>query len=140
MVVTLSDAPDRLRPGLSATTKITTGTAKDTVTIPIQALTFRDKNDLEQQSANKGKAPDASTPAPSKKEKEEIQGVFVVGNNKKAEFRKVETGLTGTTDIEVKGGLKPGEEIITGSYKVLRTLRNGAGVKVDNSVINKEES
>jgi len=140
VVVTLSDAPDRLRPGLSATTKITTGTAKDTVTIPIQALTFRDKNDLEQQSANKGKAPDASAPAPSKKEKEEIQGVFVVGNNKKAEFRKVETGLTGTTDIEVKGGLKPGEEIITGSYKVLRTLRNGAGVKVDNSVINKEES
>ncbi len=139
VVVTLSDAPESLRPGLSATAKITTGAAKNTITVPIQALTFRDKNDLEQQGANKGKTPDASTPAP-KKEKEEIQGVFVVGSNKKAEFRKVETGLTGTTDIEVKSGLKPGEEIITGSYKVLRTLRNGAGVKVDNSVVNKEES
>ncbi len=140
VVVTLSDAPETLRPGLSATAKITTGSAKDTVTIPIQALTFRDKNDLEQQIANKGKGPDPSAPSAPKKEKEEIQGVFVIGNNKKAEFRKVETGLTGTTDIEVKSGLKPGEEIITGSYKVLRTLRNGAGVKVDNSVVNKEES
>ena len=30
-------------------------------------------------------------------------------------------------------GLKDGDEIVTGSYKVLRTLRNGASVKVDNS-------
>jgi HlyD family secretion protein len=61
-------------------------------------------------------------------------------HNKKAEFVPVETGLTGTTEIEVKTGLKEGDEIITGSYKVLRTLRNGAGVKIDNSVIVKEES
>jgi HlyD family secretion protein len=139
--VTLSDAPETLRPGLSATAKITTGTAKNTIAVPIQALTFRDKNDLEQQAANKGKpAPDPSDPAGPKKEKEEIQGVFVIGSNKKAEFRKVETGLTGTTDIEVKSGLKQGEVIITGSYKVLRTLKNGAGVKVDNSVVSKEET
>ncbi|HEV2989074.1 MAG TPA: efflux RND transporter periplasmic adaptor subunit [Candidatus Angelobacter sp.] len=141
VVVTLSDAPETLRPGLSATAKITTGTAKDTIAIPIQALTIRDKNDLEEQSANKGKpAPNPSEPVNPKKEKEEIQGVFVVSSNKKAEFRKVETGLIGTTDIEVKSGLKQGDEIITGSYKVLRTLRNGAGVKVDNSVVSKEET
>jgi HlyD family secretion protein len=141
VVVTLSDAPETLRPGLSSTAKITTGTAKNTVAIPIQALTIRDKNDLEQQIANKGKsAPDPTAAANPKKDKEEIQGVFVVGSNKKAEFRKVETGLTGTTDIEVKTGLREGEEIVTGSYKVLRTLRNGAGVKVDNSVVSKEES
>lgn len=64
----------------------------------------------------------------------------MVTSSKKAEFRKVDTGLTGTTDIEVKSGLQAGDEIITGSYKVLRTLRNGAGVKVDNSVTTKEES
>ncbi len=142
VVVTLTDAPDTLRPGLSSTAKITTGTAKNAIAIPIQALTIRDKQDLEQQIANKGKpVPNPqTTPANAKKDKEEIQGVFVVGSNKKAEFRKVETGLTGTTDIEVKSGLQPGDEIITGSYKVLRTLRNGAGVKVDNSVAVKEES
>ena len=30
--------------------------------------------------------------------------------------------------------VKEGDEIVTGSYKVLRTLRNGATVKVDNTV------
>jgi HlyD family secretion protein len=140
VVVTLTDPPDNLRPGLSATAKITTGTRKDVIAIPIQALTFRDKQDLEQQNGNKGAAQNAAASGSARKDKEEIQGVFVVMKNKKAEFRKVDTGLIGITDIEVKGGLQEGEEIITGSYKVLRTLRNGTGVKVDNSVSNKEES
>ncbi len=46
--------------------------------------------------------------------------------NHKAEFVAVESGIAGTTDIEVLKGLKDGDEIITGSYKVLRTLRQGA--------------
>src|SRR5205807_9576443 len=85
VVVTLTDAPGTLRPGLSSTAKITTGTAKNAIAIPIQALTIRDKQDLEQQSANKGKSapnPEAA-PANAKKDKEEIQGVFVVASNKK---------------------------------------------------------
>ena len=52
--------------------------------------------------------------------------------NNKAEFRKVETGITGATDIEVLSGLKDGDEIITGSYQIIRTIRNEAQVKVDN--------
>jgi HlyD family secretion protein len=39
----------------------------------------------------------------------------------------------------VLSGLKEGDEIITGSYKVLRTLRNGASVKIDNTEPKKEE-
>jgi len=59
---------------------------------------------------------------------------------KKAEFRQVETGLTGTTEIQIKSGLKENEEIITGSFKVLKTLKNGAGVKVDNTLAVKTDS
>ena len=40
----------------------------------------------------------------------------------KASFRKVETGITGATDIEVLSGLKEGDEIVTGSYQVIRTI------------------
>ena len=71
--------------------------------------------------------------------KEELQGVFVLKNKKEAVFVPVTTGISGTTDIEVTGGLKEGEEIVTGSYKVLRTLRNGASVKVDNTTGTKKE-
>ena len=138
MVVTLKDPPENVRPGLSTTAKITTGTRSSAITIPIQALTIRDKADLEAQN-NKGKSK-AQPVANQQKKKEEIQGVFVVLPSKKVEFRQVETGITGTTDIEVKSGLKEGEDIVTGSYKVLRTLRNGTGVKVDNSVAAKEET
>ncbi len=136
VVVTLSDPPVNLRPGLSTTAKITTATRSNAVTIPIQALTVRQKGDLEPKPA-KGSV-QAAAPAPSSKDKEEIQGVFII-RNKKAEFVKVDTGITGTTDIEVTTGLQPGQEIVTGSYKVLRTLRNGASIKVDNSAPKKEE-
>jgi len=39
----------------------------------------------------------------------------------------------------VLSGLKEGEEIVTGSYKVLRTMKPGTSVKVDNSAPKKEE-
>src|SRR5216683_1370034 len=139
VVVTLDAPPANLRPGLSATAKITTGYEKATVAIPIQALIMRDKNDLEAQ-AKKGVAKKDPTAPMEKKESQEIQGVFVVTPGKKAEFRHVETGLTGTNEIQIKSGLKENEEIITGSFKVLKTLKNGAGVKVDNTLAVKTES
>ena len=49
-------------------------------------------------------------------------------------FVPVTTGITGATDIEVLSGLKDGDEIVTGRYKVLRTLKSGTAVKRDNSV------
>ncbi len=135
VVVALDNPPDEIRPGLSCTAKITTATRQNVLTIPIQALTVRQKGDLESQPKG-GKSVQAapkSDPAAEKAKKEEIQGVFVV-KTEKAEFRKVDTGITGATDIEVLKGLKEGDEIITGSYKVIRTLRNEAKVKVDNAV------
>ncbi len=50
----------------------------------------------------------------------------------KAVFRKVDTGITGATDIEVTNGLKDGDQIITGTYQVIRTIKNQTEVKVDN--------
>ncbi len=144
VTITLQKPPEKLRPGLSATAKITTASAHDALAIPIQALTVRDKKDLDADSDKKKdkKAVATATPAPGAKKdpKDEIQGVFVISKTKKAEFRTVETGLTGTTEIEIKKGLQEGDEIITGTYKILRTLKNGSLVKVDNTVAVKSES
>ena len=139
VVVTLTEPPPNLRPGLSATAKITTGEEHNAVAIPIQAITMRDKNDLAAQKTPAKPVDKTAPAAPTKKENTDVQGVFVV-KNKKAEFHEVVTGLTGSTEIQVKTGLEPGDEIITGSYKVLKTLRNGAGVKVDNSLATKGDS
>ena len=121
---------------MSATAKVTTATRQNAVSIPIQALTIRQRSDLEQKQKGKDKsavqAAAPTSPEEKAKAKEEIQGVFIIRNGK-AEFVPVETGITGTTDIEVTKGLKEGDEIVTGSYKVLRSLRNGASVKINNS-------
>jgi HlyD family secretion protein len=131
VVVALDNPPDNIRPGLSCTAKITTATRQRALTIPIQALTIRQKGDLDAEP-KKGVIQQVKLdPAAEKARKEEIQGVFVIANNK-AEFRKVETGITGATDIEVLSGLKDGDEIITGSYQIIRTIRNAAQVKIDN--------
>jgi HlyD family secretion protein len=142
VVVNLQDAPMDLRPGLSTTAKITTATRTNALALPIQALTLRSKAQIEQQNNPPGSV-HAAAPAPKEvaskgKKEDDVQGVFVI-RNKKAVFVPVSTGITGTTDIEVLDGLKDGDEVITGSYKVLRTLRPGSSVKIDNSVPKKEE-
>ncbi|MFI5071907.1 MAG: secretion protein HlyD, partial [Terriglobales bacterium] len=142
VVVTLTDPPSDIRPGLSTTAKITTATRSNALTIPIQALTVRRPEDLIDKSQDNGSvhaaAPQSSAEAAKAKENKEIQGVFVIRNHK-AEFVPVNTGIAGTTNIEVLSGLKEGDEIVTGSYKVLRTMRPGVNVKIDNSEPKKEE-
>jgi HlyD family secretion protein len=76
----------------------------------------------------KGKKVDAAVVS----KEPQVQGVFVLqheGRKLKAHFIQVNTGITGTTDIEVMSGLKAGDEIVTGSYKTLRELKSGALVK-----------
>jgi HlyD family secretion protein len=141
VVVTLVDPPDDLRPGLSTTAKITTATRGSTLTIPIQALTVRRQSDLlpkDEKGSVQAASPQTDASKDKDKDKQEIQGVFILRNHK-AEFVPVDTGIAGTTDIEVIKGLKEGDEIVTGSYKVLRTLRPGSSVKVDNAAPKKEE-
>jgi len=138
VVVALQDPPPNLLPGLSATARITTATRATALAIPIQALTIRQRGELEPEKKGKAKAVQAAAPTGGNP-KEELQGVFVISNKKDAVFVPVTTGISGTTDIEVTQGLKEGDEIVTGSYKVLRTLRNGASVKIDNAVTPKKE-
>jgi HlyD family secretion protein len=136
VVVTLDDPSSELRPGLSATAKITTAQQSDVISIPIQALTMRKPGDLVRDA--KGNAPkvDASAPPPTQSTTPDVpeQGVFVLGEDHgklRVKFVPVKTGITGATDIEVTSGVKQGDEIVTGPYKTLRTLGNNSLVKRD---------
>jgi HlyD family secretion protein len=128
VVVTVDNPSSELRPGLSATAKITAARRQNVLAIPIQALTLRDPNDSD---GNTVRAADAnSSPSTS------TQGVFVLRTVKgklRAEFVPVTTGITGATHIEVLSGLKQGDEIVIGTYKTLRTLKSGTMVKRDTA-------
>ncbi len=131
---------DALRPGLSATAKITTARRPGAVTIPIQALVQRDPEAEKTFAENAGKTGShvsaAETPKPGMPKPILVQGVYLLKADRKKQraiFVPVTTGVTGATDIEVLGGLTPGATIVTGRYKVLRTLKSGTAVKVDNT-------
>src|ERR1700737_1100506 len=99
VVVTISNPPENVRPGLSTTAKIKTAEKKNVLAIPIQALAVRTRKDLEEavKTAKGSSSVTLAAPpplAPGDPKKDEIQGVFVVnGNGKKAIFRPVETGI-----------------------------------------------
>src|SRR5690348_7636137 len=140
--VRLDEPPSAIRPGLSCTAKIQTAHHAEVVTIPIQALAIRTKEELkadeEKQKGHSSVTLAAARPALNSDgtaANDDVQGVFVVRNGK-ATFVPVQTGISGITDIEVTSGLKPGDVIVTGSYQTLRSLHSGASVKIDNTVPN----
>jgi HlyD family secretion protein len=127
---------DDLRPGLSCTAKITTAHKPNTLTVPIQALVQREPGAEAILFKNHGKGAASTTTSPAK-QVTLTQGVYLLtmeGGRKRVRFVPVSTGVTGATDIEVLSGLKIGDEIVTGRYKILRILKSGTAVKVDNTV------
>ena len=109
---------------------------------PIQALTLRSKEQIEQQNNPPGSVHAAALwprkSHPRERKRMTCREFSSSATRKRYSFRSP-PGLPGTTDIEVLDGLKEGDEVITGSYKVLRTLRPGSGVKIDNTVPKKED-
>jgi HlyD family secretion protein len=124
------------RPGMSANADIQTRTQRNVLSVPINAVTTRDKSDtLDVKDVKKDK---------KKKEKEEegtavISGnvddlevvVFVKDSASKVYKVKVTTGIQDINYIEINSGLKQGQEVVTGPYDVVsKTLKNGTKVKV----------
>lgn len=121
-------APPRgpvLRPGMSGTVDVYTRTVPNAVTVPIQAVTIRDFNEIrrrearEQARENGEDADEVATPAAP--EEEDLRRVVFVIEEGKAVMREVETGIQDETHIEVVQGLAGGETVITGPFRLLRT-------------------
>jgi HlyD family secretion protein len=132
VVVTLDGPSGELRPGLSCTAKITTAHKNSVLSLPIQALTIYNPTIDAANSKNGVQA--ASIESTNS---QPVQGVFIAQKDShgrlRARFVPVSTGITGSTNIEVLSGLEIGQEVVTGPYKVLRDLKNGALLKRDTS-------
>jgi HlyD family secretion protein len=134
VTITLVDPPPALRPGLNATADITTATRAGVLAVPIQSVVVREVD-----ASGKVVDPEAAAPVATgdtvftggKAKGVEKEGVFVV-DKEKAVFRPVKTGIMGDTDVEVQEGVVEGQEIVSGSYKALRSLKDEAKLKIDN--------
>lgn len=118
--IRVDDPPPAIRPGFSVTADIVTGKKEGATAIPIQALVVRDVPKKKDEKAK---------PATGRAATEE--GVYLVKAGK-LDFSKVETGIAGELMIEVKNGVKPGDEIVTGPFKTLRQVKEGDKVIVEN--------
>lgn len=127
-------------PGMSAQASIATETHADAVVVPLQAVTVRTEKELrEGPSARAPEAPPPPGAAQTRRRESTRKVVFVVEKGV-ARLRPVETGLVGENDIEIVEGLKEGESVVEGPYKVLareladgkpvRPLKPGEGVKL----------
>jgi HlyD family secretion protein len=118
------------RPGMSANADIQTRRQENVISVPINAVTTRDRSDTLSKGAEK-KATVAKTSTTATNVDDLDVVVFVKDSANKVTMKNVTTGIQDINHIEVMSGLKEGEEVITGPYEVVsKTLKTGAKVKV----------
>ncbi|MEO6539268.1 MAG: efflux RND transporter periplasmic adaptor subunit, partial [Ferruginibacter sp.] len=118
------------RPGMSASADIQTRTQKNILSVPINAVTTRDKNDSTKSSIKPTDANNTAAASTNSIDDLDII-VFVKNADNKVSKVKVKTGIQDINYIEITDGLKAGQEVITGPYDVVsKTLKTNAKVKV----------
>lgn len=120
------------KPGMSATVDIKTNTVYDVVSVPIQAVTVRDfASDSTAQSDTTSSTNNSGNSLGSR---EDFRKVVFVNNEGTANRVEVETGISDNTFMQIMSGLDAGQEIVTGSYRVLsRELQDGDKILVSNN-------
>lgn len=146
VVITLEDPPVVLRPDLSTTADIITEVRSQALSIPIIALTIRDRSereDADADDANGGEAADdgsagpGDTPAEGDEEEDE-EGVFLVREGE-AHFLPVIVGIAGQEYFEVLSGLSEGDTVVSGPYQRIRELSDGEEVRADTASAEPDE-
>jgi HlyD family secretion protein len=147
--VVFKDPNVKIRPGMSATVDITTEVSPDAMTIPYSAVVMRayDLDSLERERARNESGGTAGIPevqaaeetlvdstknTDNSEERKEIKGVFIVKDDQ-ARFVPIETGIADKRNIEVLKGITDGDSVITGPYRVLRSIKDGEDVKVEKN-------
>jgi HlyD family secretion protein len=141
--IRVTDRDLQLRPGMSATSDIMTQTVENVVAIPIQSVTVRAEGGLTSEEFQKKKAADAQNKSgnvldvaaerdAARREREKLLHVVFLKTGDKVKMVKVETGIADNTYIEVKSGVKSGDEVVSGSYAAIsRKLKDGARVIIE---------
>jgi HlyD family secretion protein len=142
--VLLADGDQQLRSGMSVRAEIETEAAHGVPVVPIQAVVERPPlaahaADIAPHNAGRHGASAAkpAPPATGANGDDEVSVVFVVAGGK-ARQRAVETGISDETHVEIAGGVKPGERVITGPYRVLRDLKDGDAIEIGTATAGDE--
>ena len=140
--ITLNGQVPNVRPGFTCTSTITTATRQKVISVPIQAMTLREvvvdeEGQIVRETAPNGRggnAPRRPTTGPADlkpgQTRKEVEGVFLVREGH-ALFVAVKTGIPGEKYFEVLDGLKEGDQVVTGPFQSVRTMKDGDAVKIE---------
>ncbi len=141
--IRVADRDVQLRPGMSATTDIETQTVANVIAVPIQSVTVRAEGGLTTEEFQKKQAKAAENKSgntldaaaekeAARRDREKLLKVVFVKQGDKVKLVKVETGIADNTHIEVKSGVKAGDEIVSGSYAAIsRKLKDDMVVQLE---------
>ena len=119
------------RPGMSASADIQTKTHVNVLSVPINAVTTRVKNDSLNIDKKKLDEENVKTNTITAVLDDLQVVVFVIDNDNKVKKIIVKTDIQDINNIEITQGLKEGDYVVTGPYDVVsKTLKNGLKVKV----------
>jgi HlyD family secretion protein len=144
--VIFNDPNVKIRPGMSATVDITTAHRDDVLSIPYSAVVMRSLNPDSLKPARTGDTTQPGSKVVSEVqaaentehdslasnediERKEVKGVFVI-KDAKVQFVQIETGVADQKNIEITSGLTKGDSVVSGPYRVLRTIKDGDMVKI----------
>jgi HlyD family secretion protein len=123
IVIRLDNPPRTLRSDLSATAEVVTASRQKALSIPIIALTVRERGNVKALPTDDPKAKAAAVAAEKDKSEDE-EGVFILKDGK-AHFVQVKTGITGREHFEVLDGLSAKDTVVAGPYEAVRSLEEG---------------
>ena len=146
--VKMLSVPGRIRPGMSSTVNIITKTIKNITSIPIQSLTSRPNNYMKIEKnikSDKRKWGNNSDEKNNFTKAKSIDVVFVledefneekaIEGKKYAIIKPVKMGISGENYYSIEDGVKVGDIIVTGGYRLIsKDLSHGDLVSLKNDI------
>lgn len=128
--------PYPFRPGMSTSVEIYTNAVENVVSVPIQAVGTRDREELDKQKSADKKASNSDKTS----EDELVEVVFVMVPGDSVDMREVKTGIQDNDYIQILSGVKDGEQVVTSPYSAIsKILKQGSLVHLESEKEKKDK-
>ncbi len=133
--IQVANSEIQLRPGMSASVEVETQSAHQVVAVPIQSVTVRSRESgqtAEQLKQDREKKTGVNLSELERQTRKELQRVVFVKEGNKVRLIPVQTGIADNNFVEIRSGIKEGEEVVSGSYTAIsKDLKDRSKVKIE---------
>jgi HlyD family secretion protein len=133
--IQVENPPVQLRPGMSASADIETQTVRHVVAVPIQSVTVRSRESgktAEQLKLDREKQTGVNLSELERQTRKELQRIVFLRTGDSVRLVPVQTGIADNNFMEIRSGIKEGDEVVSGSYTAIsKDLKDKSKVKIE---------